>query len=230
MKNAKIISVLLVILSVGIISLAITIESNQSFNTKNEDTIVKIDEIDTKNIAQSNVIVKQVSNIEEDENYNLKLSEVEMEVAPASIIIPPRIEVYEGMTLEELAAKIDRNLGSDYIAGKGYLIASQCIQLGVDPYVATAIMLHETGCNAKCSNLTRYCNNVGGIKGSPGCNGGSYKAYATLDEGVIGFVNNLHKNYYSKGLTTIDAIGPKYAQSTTWVSKIYSYVNKIRAN
>lgn len=228
MKNAKIISVLLVILSIGIISLAITIEGNQSFNTKKEDTIVKIDEFDTKNIAESNIIVKQVSNMEEVYNNELKLLEVDMEVTPVSV--PPRIEVYDGMTLEELAIKIDRNLGSDYIAGKGYLIASQCLQLGVDPYVATAIMLHETGCNAKCSNLTRYCNNVGGIKGSPGCNGGSYKSYATLDEGIIGFVNNLHKNYYSKGLTTIDSIGPKYAESTTWVSKIYSYVNKIRAN
>jgi len=228
LKNAKIISVLLVILSIGIISLAITIEGNQSFNTKKEDTIVKIDEFDTKNIAESNIIVKQVSNMEEVYNNELKLLEVDMEVTPVSV--PPRIEVYDGMTLEELAIKIDRNLGSDYIAGKGYLIASQCLQLGVDPYVATAIMLHETGCNAKCSNLTRYCNNVGGIKGSPGCNGGSYKSYATLDEGIIGFVNNLHKNYYSKGLTTIDSIGPKYAESTTWVSKIYSYVNKIRAN
>lgn len=228
MKNAKIISVLLVILSIGIISLAITIEGNQSFNTKKEDTIVKIDEFDTKNIAESNIIVKQVSNMEEVYNNELKLLEVDMEVTPVSV--PPRIEVYDGMTLEELAIKIDRNLGSDYIAGKGYLIASQCLQLGVDPYVATAIMLHETGCNAKCSNLTRYCNNVGGIKGSPGCNGGSYKSYATLDEGIIGFVNNLYKNYYSKGLTTIDSIGPKYAESTTWVSKIYSYVNKIRAN
>ena len=227
MKNAKIISVLLVVLSLGIISLAITIEHNQSFSTKSEDTVFRIAEIDTKNIAQSNIVVKQVNKIEP---AVLRLSEVEMEITPDSIVIPPRIEVYEGMTLEELAIKLDRNLGTDYIAGKGYLIASKCIELGVDPYVATAIMLHETGCNSRCSNLTRYCNNVGGVKGSPGCNGGSYKAYPTLDEGITGFINNLHRNYYSRGLVTIDSIAPKYAESTAWPRKIHSYVNKIRAN
>lgn len=227
MKNAKIISVLLVVLSLGVISLAITIERNHSFNAKSEDTVFRIAEIDTKNMAQSNIVVKKVNNIEDDV---LSLSEVEMEIAPASVVIPPRIEVYEGMTLEELAIKLDRNLGSDYIAGKGYLIASKCIELGVDPYVATAIMLHETGCNSRCSNLTRYCNNVGGVKGSPGCNGGSYKAYPTLDDGIIGFINNLYRNYYSRGLVTIDSIAPKYAESTAWPGKIHSYVNKIRAN
>ena len=153
-----------------------------------------------------------------------------MEVAPASVIIPPRIEVYEGMTIDELAEKLNHNLGSGYIAGKGYLIASQCIEKGVDPYVAVAIMLHETGCSYNCSSLVRTCNNVGGQKGSPGCNGGSYKAYATLDDGIIGFINNLQKNYYSQGLTTIDSIAPKYAASSAWPAKIKSYVEQIRAS
>ena len=153
-----------------------------------------------------------------------------MEIAPASVIIPPRIEVYEGMTIDELAAKLNRNLGNGYIAGKGYLIASQCIEKGVDPYVAVAIMLHETGCKYNCSTLVRTCNNVGGQKGSPGCNGGSYRAFATLDDGIIGFINNLQRNYYAKGLNTIEKIAPKYAASSAWPAKIRGYVNQIRAS
>ena len=151
-----------------------------------------------------------------------------MEVAPASVVIPPRIEVYDGLTIEELSDKLNRNLGNDYIAGKGELIATQCLEKGVDPYVAVAIILHETGCGTKCSNLARNCNNVGGQKGSPRCNGGSYKHYATLDEGIIGFVNNLSKNYYALGLNTVEAIGPKYAAGNTWPSKINWFVNKIK--
>lgn len=91
-------------------------------------------------------------------------------------------------------------------------------------------MLHETGCKSNCSSLVRNCNNVGGQKGSPGCNGGAYKAFATLDDGIIGFINNLHKNYYAKGLNTIERIAPKYAASSAWPAKIRSYVEQIRAN
>lgn len=226
MRKAKIISGLLTILSVFIFSLAIMIQRNEALNKKT-DTVISYDEIDIKNIAVSpNTMVKQMSNSTPISTF----SEVEMETVPASIVIPPRIEVYEGMTMEELAAKLDKNLGNGYIAGKGYLIASKCIEKGVDPYIAVAIMLHETGCKSNCSKLVRYCNNVGGQKGSPGCNGGQYKAFATLDEGIIGFIDNLYRNYYARGLTTIDTIAPRYAESSAWTAKIHSYVNSIRAN
>lgn len=232
MKRAKIISSLLTMLSIIMFSLAIVIQSRESLSTKKVDTVISYDEIDIKNMAAStNIIVKQMSNdTKNDEKTISTLSEVEMETAPASVVIPPRVEVYEQMTMEELAAKLDRNLGNGYIAGKGYLIASHCIEKGVDPYMAVAIMLHETGCKYNCSSLVRSCNNVGGQKGAPGCNGGSYKAYQTLDEGIVGFIDNLYKNYYSKGLTTIETIAPKYAQSSVWPTKIRNYVNQIRAN
>ena len=223
MKKAKIISSILGIVGMLMISIALILQSE---STTNINFTADYKEIDIKNMAASaNMVIKYD---EDDVDSDVKLTEVKMETAPASVIIPPRVEVYEGMTLEELAAKLDRNLGSGYIAGKGYFIASYCLQKGVDPYVAVAIMLHETGCKSNCSYLARACNNVGGQKGVPGCNGGSYKAYATLDEGIIGFIDNLYRNYYSKGLNTVELIGPRYAESNTWVSKINAYVNNIR--
>ena len=136
--------------------------------------------------------------------------------------------VYDGMTLNQLAEKLNRSLKST-IAGKGYLIASYSLQLGVDPYLATAIILHETGCSSgMCSNLVRSCNNVGGQKGGPSCGGGSYKAYSTLDEGIMGYIDNLYRNYVSKGLTTANAMGPKYAASTTWASQVNNFIASIK--
>ena len=161
---------------------------------------------------------------------NSSLTAVEMEVTPASIYIPPRVEVYDGLTLEELGEKLNRHLGDDYIAGKGPLIAQLCLETGVDPYIAVSIILHETGCGTKCSNLARYCNNVGGQKGSPGCNGGSFKKFDTLDDGIRGFINNLSKNYFSQGRTTVETIAPKYCEGNTWAGKINYFVNKIRNN
>ena len=136
--------------------------------------------------------------------------------------------VYDGLTMGELAEKLNRSLNST-ISGKGYLIASYSLQLGIDPYMATAIILHETGCNGTCSSLVRECNNVGGQKGGPSCGGGAYKAYPTLDEGIMGYLDNLYRNYYSYGLTTPETIGPKYAASTTWASQVNNYIALIRS-
>lgn len=218
------------------ISIALVIQSDEAKLLQEEQAVDTTNStIQLKNMATSaNTIINSTKEENptptEEETTEPEIIAIDMEVAPASVIIPPRIEVYEGMTIDELAEKLNRNLGSGYIAGKGYLIASQCIEKGVDPYVAVAIMLHETGCSYNCSSLVRTCNNVGGQKGSPGCNGGSYKAYATLDDGIIGFINNLQKNYYSQGLTTIDSIAPKYAASSAWPAKIKSYVEQIRAS
>lgn len=225
MKRGKLISSVLATLGIIMISIAFVIEQDE-VTLKEEKIETKNTTIQLKNMATS---ANQIINTEESKKQ-VEVIPIKMEIAPASVIVPPRIEVYEGMTIDELAEKLNRNLGNGYIAGKGYLIASQCIEKGVDPYVAVAIMLHETGCSYNCSNLVRSCNNVGGQKGSPGCNGGSYKAFATLDDGIIGFINNLQKNYYSKGLNTIEKIAPKYAASSAWPAKIRSYVEQIRAS
>lgn len=232
MKKTKIFTGVLSCLGIGMISMGLVVQNKSSLsnNTKN---VTAFEEINIKNMAASaNMFIKnkEESTKQEEDSVSTSLIALEMETAPASIIIPPRVEVYEGMTLEELAAKLDRNLGSGYIAGKGYLVASQCIEKGIDPYIAVAIMLHETGCRYNCSTLVRSCNNVGGQKGAPGCNGGSYKAFATLDEGIIGFIDNLYRNYYAKGLTTVESIAPKYAASSSWPSKIHSYISQIRAS
>ena len=135
--------------------------------------------------------------------------------------------VYDGMTIDELAAKLDRILNDD-LKGKGYLYASHSLEMGVDPYLSVAISLLETGCKWTCSRLVKECNNVGGQKGKPSCNGGSYKSYNTLDEGIIGFIDNIYNNYVSYGLLTPAQMQKKYAESTTWAGKVENYMAQIR--
>lgn len=132
------------------------------------------------------------------------------------------------LSYDELVAKLNRSLNST-LAGKGDSFAKYATELGIDPYLAVAIVLHETGCKWNCSTLLKQCNNVGGMKGSPGCNGGSYKAFSSLDEGIKAFMTNLYKNYYAYGLTTPETIGPKYAASTTWATQVRAYMSEIEA-
>ena len=225
MKKTKIISVVLLIISVLMFSMGIKLQ--EKAYEINDDLSYSYNEVNINNItASENALVNNSeSDLRED---NSSITAIEMEAAPASVIVPPRIEVFDGLTIEELAAKLDRNLGTDILAGQGYFIANKCIELGIDPYVATAIMLHETGCGSRCSNLARSCYNVGGQKGAPGCNGGSYKRFNSLEEGITGFVDNLYKNYYSQGLDTVEKIAPRYAEGSSWPAKINSFVEKIR--
>ena len=145
------------------------------------------------------------------------------------VIIEPI--VYEGMTINELSNKLNNSLSST-LSGTGYLFASKSIELGIDPYLAIAIVLHETGCNGSngCSGLVTDCYNVGGQKGFPGCYGGSYQEFSSLEEGINAYLENLYYNYYALGLTSAETIGPKYAASTTWANTVNYYINYIRSN
>lgn len=142
--------------------------------------------------------------------------------------VTKRVIVYDGMTMSELTEKLNRSLKST-IAGKGDIFASYSLERGVDPYLAVSIMLLETGCNWSCSSLMRKCNNVGGQKGSPSCDGGSYKSYSSLDEGIKGFIDNIADNYYAYGLTTPEAMNKKYAASDMWVIKVNNYISSVKA-
>lgn len=142
--------------------------------------------------------------------------------------VTKKVIVYDGMTLNELTEKLNRSLKST-IAGKGDVFASYSLERGVDPYLAVSIMLLETGCNWSCSSLMRRCNNVGGQKGSPSCDGGSYKSYPSLDEGIKGFIDNIADNYYAYGLTTPESMNKKYAASNMWAIKVNNYISSVKA-
>ena len=150
-----------------------------------------------------------------EEVSNIDVPELEEVIEPV---------VYEDMTMQELSDKLDRSLNSN-ISGYGNFIASYSLEKGIDPYLATAIMLHETGCTWECSSLVKKCNNVGGMKGS-GC--GAYGYFNTLEEGIQKFIDNIYKNYYAYGLTNANLMGSKYAEDPEWSIKVNRHIEKIK--
>ena len=169
----------------------------------NEDTLVYVPNLLVLPAEDNDVVIEDIE-----------------EVELASL----REEVYDGLTIEELTDKLNRVLASD-LSGMGYAFANYSIELGVDPYLAVAIAMHETGCTWNCSYITKVCHNVGGQKGS-GC--GAYAAFDSLESGIYEFVANIKRNYVDYGLFTADAMNPKYAEDPTWSSKVNVYIEKIR--
>ena len=164
---------------------------------------------------------------EKEANTDETASETNVEEQPVTTPEPviPEI-VYDGLTLDELASKLERSMKNE-LSGKGYLYASYSLEKGVDPYLALAISLEETGCNWNCSNLVKSCNNVGGMIGS-GC--GSFSAWPTLDDGIRAFIDNIYRNYVAYGLTTAETMNPKYAENPAWSTNVNNYISRIKNN
>lgn len=205
----------------------IILSDNKATNYVDND--MKVIEVDTSKLEETSSTEELTEKKKQEESKieetNTVADMTEAQPVPTEVVETPAV-VYEGMTLEELASKLDRSLKNE-LSGKGYLYASYSLEKGVDPYLAVAISLEETGCNWNCSNLVKSCNNVGGMKGS-GC--GSYGAWPTLDDGIRAFIDNIARNYVAYGLTTADLMNPKYAENPAWSTNVNNYINRIKSN
>lgn len=185
---------------------------------------------------KDNKVEEYVYMSQEDSSFIVNESEINVETESEIENVEEVVEietvqpeiVFDGLTMDELSEKLNRSLKSK-LMNQGNLIASYSLEKGVDPYLATAIMLHETGCSYNCSSLVTYCNNVGGMKGSPSCGGGSYSSFATIEDGIMAFIDNLANNYYAIGLTTPELMNSRYAESTTWASKVNAHITQIKS-
>ena len=172
----------------------------------------------TKEVAIAQSILEEPK---AEEKQEVK-EDVKEEVQEVKEVEKAEATTEDSLSQAQLAEKLNRVLKSN-LAGTGNLFASLSAQYGIDPYLAVAIVLHETGCSWSCSAAVRNHNNVGGMYA-----GGSLMHFNSLNEGIEGFFKNLKTRYYDKGWTTAETIGPHYASSTTWVSKINSYMEKIK--
>ena len=203
----------------GMLTRMITITDDRTSNYV--DNEMEIVEVDTNNEQVNDTVEKNNSSLGDTNTVD---SDSKLSLANLDMVVAKKATTYDGMTVEELASKLDRSLKNE-LSGKGYLYASYSLEKGVDPYLAVAISLEETGCNWNCSRLVKSCNNVGGMKGS-GC--GSYGAFATLDDGIRAFINNIYKNYVAYGLTTADTMNPKYAENPAWSTNVNAYIKRIK--
>ena len=178
-------------------------------------------EQDAINIAYDDLIL-----VKENPIINIGITSAKKEYEEAIKNYENSQYVFKQMTRDELIKKINKNLNST-VRGKGNIFVDYSLEYGVDPILATSIMLHETGCTWECSYLARVCNNYGGQKGGPSCGGGSYASFKNQEEGIKAFIRNIANNYVKYGLTDANSMASKYATSKTWEKKVNAYYSKI---
>lgn len=225
MKRIIELSSLLVIM-LGIITIDITKYKNIKFEQK------ELKEIAAKNYYSAQADINKITVTTFDSymvnKLNDKLIEKKRQEYNEYQEYLKTLIVYDGLTMDQLAEKLDRSLKNE-LHGYGRLYAEYSLAHGVDPYIAVAISLHETGCNGRCSTLTVECNNVGGQKGSPTCGNYGYRGFDTLEDGIKGYIDNLSNNYFGIGLNTPELMAKKYAGSTAWPEKVNYYIDLIKS-
>ncbi|MEK5439403.1 MULTISPECIES: glucosaminidase domain-containing protein [Paenibacillus] len=112
------------------------------------------------------------------------------------------------------------------LKNSGDIFAAAGKKYGVDPALLAAIAVHETGNGT--SNAVKNKNNVGGMMGKNGL-----MTFSSLEEGIDKMASNLKRNYFDKGLTSIEAIQKKYAPvgasndptnlNSNWVNGVKKY-------
>lgn len=119
------------------------------------------------------------------------------------------------------------------LSGKESQFAKYGQKYGVDPALAMAIAMWETGNGT--SKMLRDKKNVGGMYDS---RNETFFRFDSIEQGIESMIRNLYKNYTSQGLKTIAAIQKKYAPSgakndpnglnNNWTKGVTSMYNKAK--
>ncbi|MFZ7947166.1 MULTISPECIES: NlpC/P60 family protein [Bacillaceae] len=94
------------------------------------------------------------------------------------------------------------------LVGYGDTIISLASEYGIDPVLASAIMLHETGSGT--SNAVKNYNNPGGIM-DPASGWSSLMRFPNMEEGLRYTMANIKRRIIDDGLDTIEKLGAVYA-------------------
>lgn len=125
--------------------------------------------------------------------------------------------------------KLENTLGGK-LSGTSAHFINAGKKYDLDPNFLSAIAIHETGNGS--SRAVNEKNNVAGMMGRNGL-----RSYDSLEESIYDMARNLRQNYLDKGITTIAAVGAKYAPvgagndptglNNHWVTGVNRQLNKL---
>ena len=133
--------------------------------------------------------------------------------------------------MEDIARKMDKYFEKTPLEGYGEHIAKTSIAKGVNPYLVGGIIVDSTSCKNDCTILFKQCNNVGGMKGSPGCFGGTYKKFDSVGDSITELINEISKKFFTKEMQVPNQMYADYGKNSTWafkVSKVMENLKKIK--
>lgn len=135
---------------------------------------------------------------------------------------------FNGESIEQIGKRFDNYVKKTPLEGFGEYIAKSSIAKGVNPYLIGAIILESSRCKTECSVIFKECNNVSGMKGSPGCFGGSYRVYDSINDAITDVVNDIGKTFYTKEMQSPYKMYKDYGKNSSWAFKVSNYMDAIK--
>ena len=135
---------------------------------------------------------------------------------------------YDGESVEKIAHKIDKYCEKTPLEGHGEYIARASIRKSVNPYLIGGIILESTSCKTECSIIFQECNNVSKMKGDPGCFGGAYKNYNSVNDAINDLVNYISKEFYTPEMQSPYKMYKAYGKSSSWAFKVTNYMDSLK--
>ncbi len=135
---------------------------------------------------------------------------------------------FNGESIEAIGKKIDKYCKKTSLEGYGEFIAKASVRKGVNPYLISGIILEGSNCKIECSVIFNECNNVSGMKGSPGCFGGTYKKYNKVEDSITDVVNAISQKFYTKEMQAPYKMYKEYGKTSSWALKVSNFMDAIK--
>ena len=135
---------------------------------------------------------------------------------------------FDGESIEVIGKKINRLFKKTPLEDYGEEIASISISKSVNPYLIGGIILESTNCKTDCTVLLKQCNNVASFKGEPGCFGGTYKKYNSVNDSIRELVNKISNDFISVDTQAPYKMYKKYGKNETWAFKVSKYMEELK--
>ena len=135
---------------------------------------------------------------------------------------------YGGESVEKIANKFEKYFKKTSLVDYSKHIATSAIKKGVNPYLIGAMILVNTNCNNDCNIIFKNCNNVGDMKGTPGCFGGVYKKYDSVESSIDDLIDYVYDKFVVNDLTSPNAIYKKYGKDSSWAFKVINHMEKLK--
>ena len=135
---------------------------------------------------------------------------------------------FNGESVEVIGKKIDKYCKKTPLEGYGEYIAKTSIRKSVNPYLISGIIIENSNCINECSVIFKECNNISGMKGSPGCFGGAYKQYNSLEDSITDLVNYISHDFYTPEMQSPYKMYKSYGKNSSWAFKVSNYMDIVK--
>ncbi len=139
------------------------------------------------------------------------------------------IEDYKGESLEKIIYKMNKYFKETPLEGYEESIVNTSVKNGINPYLIGAIVLESTGCKYNCSVIFNECHNTYGVKGKPGCFGGSYRVFNSVEDSVKDLVKEIKNKFSEEENQVPNKMFDKYGKNAIWAFKVSKYMDELKA-